>query len=72
MLTDLFRIILIGLANEPDGVWKKDFAIVLIAFELLPFFVFFIRNVLHGFCSSLISFNLRIVSHVFFISELSI
>ena len=48
MPTDLFCVIAVGLADEPDGIRQQDVALCFLRFVFLPLFVFFIRALLHG------------------------
>ena len=40
MLTDLFCVIAVGLADEPDGIWQQDVALCFLRFVFLPLFIF--------------------------------
>ena len=48
MLTDLLGVIAVGLADEPDGIWKQHMAFCFLGFIFLPLFVLFIRDLLRG------------------------
>ena len=48
MLTDLFCVIAVGLADEPDGIRQQDVALRFLRFVFLPLFVFLISDLLHG------------------------
>lgn len=48
MLTDLFCVIAVGFADEPDGIRQQDVALRFLRFVFLPLFVFLICDLLHG------------------------
>lgn len=48
VLTDLFCVIAVGLADEPDGIWQQDMPICFLRFVFLPLFVFLVCDLLHG------------------------
>ena len=48
MQTDLRRIIVIGSADEAEGVRHQDMALRLLLFVSLPLFIFLVRDLLHG------------------------
>ena len=48
VLTDLFCVIAVGLADEPDGIRQQDVALRFLRFVFLPLFVFLICDLLHG------------------------
>ena len=48
VLTDLFCVIAVGLADEPDGIRQQDVALRFLRFVLLPLFVFLVCDLLYG------------------------
>lgn len=48
VLTDLFCVIAVGLADEPDGIRQQDVTLRFLRFVFLPLFVFLICDLLHG------------------------
>ena len=48
VLTDLFCVIAVGLADEPDGIRQQDVAIRFLRFVFLPLFVFRVCDLLYG------------------------
>ena len=48
VLTDLFCVIAVGLADEPDGIWQQDMPRCFLRFVLLPLFVFLLCDLLYG------------------------
>ena len=48
VLTDLFCVIAVGLADEPDGIRQQDVAIRFLRFVFLPLFVFLVCDLLYG------------------------
>lgn len=47
VLADLFCVIAVGLADEPDGIRQQDMALCFLRFLLLPLFVFLICDLFH-------------------------
>ena len=45
---DLFCVVAVGLADEPDGIRQQDVALRFLRFVFLPLFVFLISDLLHG------------------------
>ena len=48
VLADLFCIIAVGLADEPDGIRQQDAAFCFLRFVLLSLFIFLVRDLLNG------------------------
>ena len=48
VLTDLFCVIAVDLADRPDGIWQQDVALRFLRFAFLPLFVFLVCDLLCG------------------------
>lgn len=48
VLTDLFCVIAVGLADEPDGIRQQDVALRFLRFVFLPLFIFLVCDLLYG------------------------
>ena len=47
VLADLFCLIAVGLADEPDGIRQQDVTLCFLRFVFLSLFVFLICDLLH-------------------------
>ena len=47
VLTDLFCVKAVGLADEPDGIRQQDVALPFLCFVFLPLLIFFVCDLLH-------------------------